>query len=411
MSLPTYWPLTIEVAFAILSIIFLTILTAIAGWRNLHYRSLPYATALVLILFLCFKQGHTRYDGHIAVYAGCILSTATLCALILWKAFDREIWKAACIACFTVILLSACVSCQVFGSRKFAAEIAYALFDFPIQTIGAWINPDVADTRMQYQLSQDNLRQELPLPYIKGSADIYPCAQASLIAYGVDYKPRPVFQSYSAYTPGLAKMNADYLKRPDSPDYIFFDTASIDRRYPSLDDGYSWPLLLTRYDIEDTSWPFLVMHKARNPRSFTLQPIKEINCSMGKTIPLPSIDDGPIWVRITGIKLTKWGGIRSVAYKPPMIFMAVYRQGSRPWVFRIIPSMAEAGFLLSPFIWNKEQFTDLASKGWRSKLSGAEIKSILLYVDPKDDLTCYKPDFSIHLYRLRFPPQKQLDNR
>ena len=60
-----------------------------------------------------------------------------------------------------------------------------------------------------------------------------------------------MIQSYAAFTPELADLNAAYLRSSHAPDNVFFECAPIDDHYPSLDDGLSWPVLLTRYDIRD----------------------------------------------------------------------------------------------------------------------------------------------------------------
>jgi hypothetical protein len=43
---------------------------------------------------------------------------------------------------------------------------------------------------------------------VHGNADVYPLSQTAVLASGLTCQPRPVFQSYSAYTPKLAEMNA-----------------------------------------------------------------------------------------------------------------------------------------------------------------------------------------------------------
>ena len=44
-------------------------------------------------------------------------------------------------------------------------------------------------------------------------------------------------------------MNAQHLCGPTAPDWVLLEICQLDFRYPSLDDGLSWPLLLTRYRL------------------------------------------------------------------------------------------------------------------------------------------------------------------
>jgi hypothetical protein len=53
------------------------------------------------------------------------------------------------------------------------------------------------------------LRSADPLPHLAGPIDIYPTDQALLLAHYLEFRPRPVLQSYMAYSPRLARANAD----------------------------------------------------------------------------------------------------------------------------------------------------------------------------------------------------------
>ena len=77
----------------------------------------------------------------------------------------------------------------------------------------------------------------MQLPKVHGSVDIYPWGQSFLLARDMDYRPRPVIQSYLAYTQKLEELNAAHLRGKNAPDWIFFSFGTIDDRYTSLDDA------------------------------------------------------------------------------------------------------------------------------------------------------------------------------
>jgi hypothetical protein len=55
-------------------------------------------------------------------------------------------------------------------------------------------------------------------------------------AYGLEWRPLPVFQTYSAYTPALDERNADALASPDGPERILRQrTFPVDNRYPGFE--------------------------------------------------------------------------------------------------------------------------------------------------------------------------------
>ena len=138
-----------------------------------------------------------------------------------------------------------------------------------------------------------------------GTVDLYPTDAAILVAHDVAYRPRPVFQSYVACSATLAAMNADYLRSPRAPDNILFDIQPLswwsvwhDRgRFPTLDDGLSWPELLTRYDIAAASpqggkCSYLWLKRCREPRQYALVPLQQRTIAFEETLPfLPSEQD------------------------------------------------------------------------------------------------------------------------
>ena len=74
------------------------------------------------------------------------------------------------------------------------------------------------------------------MPQLNGDVDVYPWQQDVVFAYGLHYHPRPVIQSYSAYTPKLAEINAAFLRDGQSAENILFRVESFCMQYPSLDD-------------------------------------------------------------------------------------------------------------------------------------------------------------------------------
>src|SRR5262249_37075281 len=117
------------------------------------------------------------------------------------------------------------------------------------------------DLRQQFDVARAKIRHDNPLPRIDGSADIYPYYQNILLANGVEWSPRPIIQSYSAYEPKLADINANHLSSSSAPLHVFFDVSPIDGRLAALEDGKSWPLLLSRYHIVGRSGHYLMLDR------------------------------------------------------------------------------------------------------------------------------------------------------
>src|SRR5205085_7179746 len=81
----------------------------------------------------------------------------------------------------------------------------------------AMANPAAAKRKSDALFARDlaSIRARVPRPPVEGTVDVYGNWQSVAIAHGLDYRPRPVFQSYIAYDAALATMNADHLR--DAP--------------------------------------------------------------------------------------------------------------------------------------------------------------------------------------------------
>src|SRR5205085_8673281 len=89
----------------------------------------------------------------------------------------------------------------------------------------------------EYASTLARMKSARQLPAVDGSVDAFSWTQRSVLASGLDYRPRPVIQGYAAYTPKLAAINAAFLRGERAPDNVLFDLQSTDAHYASQEDG------------------------------------------------------------------------------------------------------------------------------------------------------------------------------
>src|SRR5262249_54397162 len=157
---------------------------------------------------------------------------------------------------------------------------------------------------------------------IHGTADVYPISQTLALPQSLTCRPRPIFQSYSAYTPKLAEMNAAHLRSDRAADHLFFGVGTIDDRFAPQDDSLSWPELLTRYDITGMSGQYILMKRSVRPRHYQLTAVAETVASFDEAVAVPSMVGGPVWVRID-IRRSLWGNIVAMLYRPSRVWLTV----------------------------------------------------------------------------------------
>jgi len=103
----------------------------------------------------------------------------------------------------------------------------------------------------QAETSLLNKNNKLPDDILKlvgdSTVDVFPWNIQMLIENGLNYAPRPVLQSYSAYTKRLQDINFDYYNSNEAPKYVIFDLDPIDNRYPIFDESKVYMLLEKKY--------------------------------------------------------------------------------------------------------------------------------------------------------------------
>jgi hypothetical protein len=392
---------------------------------------------LGLLLFAAFKHGYVRHDFHEAAATLDLLLIAIAVWAIAWPlvrargavpagilpavepgilpgglavAQTRSATPGGRMPAATVRSITSFVPAiliLVFATVTFSRYYETSL---PVQLVRTFsprslVAParavfDPSYMRAGYEAYLSEIRDENPVPPIEGSVDHYPGNGIALEARSLDYRPRPVMHSCAPYTPELARLNADYLRNTHAPDNILFQIIPIDGRFPSLEDGLSWPELLTRYDVREVQWPFVLMKRAKVPRSYRLEPLGETALRFGEPVPVPPMSNGPIWATLE-INRTLLGILTSTLYKPPVLWVSVVPHDGRPLRFRIIPGMAASGFLLSPVVPNCWAFAELARSGGLSELADKQVESLCLTADTDTGSTaCYGSPARLKFWRL-----------
>ena len=328
---------------------------ALLAWRRLRRAAWAIVIALATTVFLLFKAGFVRADVHVFITCFGLLAIALLLAL-LWS--HRPLRLA--IAALLIALVPGRLwlhTLAVLGPPEL-----YFPAIFPRQAVQRLLDGTTAlrngSLLNAYTKTGVDLRAANPLPALRGTIDTYPGDQALLFAYGADFRPRPVFQSFMAYTPRLAHANADALLGDAAPQWILFRVAPSDNQFPTLDDAPSWPILLTHYDFSERAGGFAILQRRATPRAWRLEAIDAVATHTGAEIAVPSAASGPIWVRID-VRETARDALVGTALHGPIVRIVVTLTDERAVTYRIVPALARDGFLLSPVILSTTEFVGL----------------------------------------------------
>jgi len=370
MQLPANRELTIA-ALAVSTVVFAAGV-ALAWWRR---RRRMWRIALVLAgtLGLLFRTGFVRADVHVYITCYGLLVIAALLALL---AGPRPL-AVLCGAALTALLPG---WLWWKAERTAGPPTLYFPITPPLAALRNVLDAPVrlrADTLARGQArAVATIRGANPLPPLPGGVDVYSYAQAVLLAHDVDFRPRPVFQSYMAYTPRLAQANAAFLLDSRAPEWILFRVEPIDRGMPSLDDAASWPLLLTRYRFERSLAHFALLQRRAVPLTWALAPLGLVETTTNTRVAVPA---GVVWARIDLHDTFADRALRTL-FTGPLVYLDLIRRDGRAQGFRLVPALARDGFLLSPPIENTLQFTQFASAGVPPG-DASEVVSLLVRLD------------------------------
>ena len=343
-----------------------------------------------VFLFLSFKTGFTRHFGHAYISGTSIL----LAALLLPYLFNSK-------KIIPVMLFSIVTSSYIDGhytrisiSNNFLSTYTSAWYGLKNR-----IN-DRKSLNENFGLMMHFLKEQISFPVLLGTTDIYSYSQAYLIASNLNWSPRPIFQSYSVFTAKHAEKNREHLLSAHRPDNIIFKIEPIDGRMPSIEDGASWPVLLSDYQPTHLVKDFIFLHK-RNSEHSLFKPMRLLKDEvhvLGETVKVPDTDQ-PIFAELE-IKPTLYGQLAIIFFKPSPLLITVELENGIKKQYRLNANMAKSGFLLSPLIESTNEFALLYQK--KQLLEPKKIKFLSISTTPNN--WHWSDNYTIHFKKLSILP-------
>ncbi|WP_231372329.1 hypothetical protein [Terracoccus sp. 273MFTsu3.1] len=334
--------------------------------------------------FTATKLGLVRADQHLFA----LISALTAVGFVVW-AVARETDRLRVLAGMTAGLVVVGALLGLGGLvRLLPAHQAQAVVA-AAKGVGRFVG--VAPSLDQkYLAAQSTVRETSGLPPMAGSVDIYSSDQADLLSIQADWSPRPVFQSYAAFTPDLAEMNRRHLAGPGAPQWVVFAPQPIDERYPSAEDGPSWLELLRRYEPA---------YSARDKLVLSRRPVAREDDGSGLRATLPAVLGQSLTVPRQGamtfiavdIRPSPLGHVCLALFKSEPLRLTVRTADGVERTYRLPLGMAQAGFLLSPTVATADDFAALYLAHGADVPPSREVAAITL----DSDRTLWSHNFTV----------------
>lgn len=357
---------------------------------------------LCVCLFLVWKHGFVRQSSHAPYFF----------AFLLFVPFAIEgLLAGQTTRFFRVALLTTLVAIGIFGRGPIPAA---GLWLNRFVTNGAFVLAPVQRKRDLVQ-AEEKLAHEWALPELgrwvgEESVDLLSSGQGVVFLNNFSYRPRPIFQSYSAYTPDLLERNAAFYRSEGAPSFVLCRWQPIDGRFPAMEDGAALLEIFCRYRLVAQEKGFLLLKRRSDDGSGAVEPpiLLQRTIAFEEEVRLDQLGSAPKLLSLH-IEDTLRGRITKALFRSPTLSMQVNTSDGRSYSFRLIQGMTETGFLVDPMIRDHD---DLAALYRGHPLP--RIHSLSIHVEA-DARSCFRDRISLIVRsdeRLlgTMPPQKSLGN-
>lgn len=250
--------------------------------------------------------------------------------------------------------------------------------------------------------NQAALQKAVGFPKLEGTTDIYSFRQLHLFPSGNQWNPRPIFQSYSVYTPALAQANKDFLLSKRAPDNLIFWIEPIDNRFPSSEDGLSWAVFLSHYRPTVFSPRYLLLRKRAqhsNPPDVLTMATRSTLHRIGDNLTLPN-SEYPLYAKIE-LRPSALGRLVKALFKINPLQISITLENGQTRQYRLVSGMAEAGFMLSPLIENPRDFMLLY--GHQQRLQEKQVKTFKIELPEEMSSYLWQKEFLLTLGQVYVP--------
>jgi hypothetical protein len=246
---------------------------------------------LIVISFLCFKSAMVRQDAHALPFPFQMAAVA-----LLVVAFGSSLRSRIVVGVFAVASLALGVATvRQLWPEYLPIDADRLTGRAAVSSLNGFLHWRTAVDALQATTQRAGMPDQLPpgfWPYVQGkSVAAYPWEIARIRTNHLRWRPLPVMQAYSAYTPALDSLNAKNLEDASGPEAILLSWESIDGRQPFYETPRSWRAMLNWYDLKFSSEKVCVLNRRSTPRFGAAMPSGTAVAHWNETITLPSVAD------------------------------------------------------------------------------------------------------------------------
>ena len=315
-------------------------------------------------VFVLYKQSFVRADGGHVYDFFIYLPLLLLCNLDFHiynnKWFLKVITLVILFIPFKFLALEQDKTVEIKG--KFPKSNYISGFDKFTTTSGMYLMPN------DYKLPNAVLQK-----IGNNTVDVLPWNILLLLQNNLNYRPRPVLQSYSAYTQYLENMNFKHYNSKNAPEFVIYEVAGIDNRYAFFDESKVNVALIKNYFLIETfdfdGRKVQLLQKKQDFKPIKLEKIKEYAMLLNS----PLVPQKDVFYEI-GIYNSLSGKITSLFSHAPEIRLEMKTSDGYIKEYRTSKMLLETGIFCNQYISETKSLNSL----FDSKIDDLKIKYYII---------------------------------
>lgn len=357
-------------------------------------------------VFLKWKHGFVRADGHIFIYFAFAAAAASTWVLLIssvdpkgypLKGWGQRLALASSGGAFVLALYG-------LGDGKIQnSRWVYEFYSDALKNkIQQLLNLPAAKALLDTELQSRSLFNKIPATQQfvgEGKIDVFGFEHGITLLNNLNYRPRPVGGgAFSTFTPHLMRLNGAFMDDPARrPDFFLVRYKTIDNRLASQDDPLTFLRLLDLYTPVLVEQGYLLFEKGPSSALTHPQVIESRIIGFNEEVTVPEVPRDQMLLASFEISPSFYGRVRTAFYKPPLIFInqlgkELLNGESR----RLVPTMVTLPVPLSPVIETNDDLLGLYTR--------TEGKSLYKFRLTTNLPAAFSPEIKVTFYRRARPP-------
>ena len=199
--------------------------------------------------------------------------------------------------------------------------------------------------------------------------DIIPWNVDLIYFNDLNYRPRPVFQSYVAYSGALMELNRRMYEGPDAPEFIIFSDETVDGRYGFFDDMGAKVAIFEHYDVRSRfdfgNNEYLLLQRAPGGRRVAVGDPTNRTISMNQEYFVENSDMS--YLAKINIDYSCLGNVSRVLYQPLSLQIVFTLTDGTVREHRAVVPILEGGVIINPLVETTADY-ELFFRGENEKL-------------------------------------------